>query len=62
MTDSCTVTGVIAGYSTTADGCLRLKIELNELETVQFQERFTGILKGTSVVIARMADESPSGS
>ena len=54
MTDSAAVTGVIAGYRTTADGTLRLTIDLNEFETVQFQERFSGLVKGMTVVVARM--------
>ena len=61
MKDSAAVTGVISGYSTTADGCLRIKIDLNEFETVQFQERFQGIVKGMTVVVARMSDEPSSG-
>jgi len=62
MKDSAAVTGVIAGYSTLADGTIRLKIDFNEFETVQFQERFQGIVKGMTVVVARMAesDELPS--
>jgi hypothetical protein len=56
MTESAAVTGVISGYRTSADGTIRITIDLNELETVQFQERFVGILKGTTVVVARMTD------
>lgn len=50
------ITGVIAKYGTTADGTGRLTIDFNEIETVQFQELFRGIYKGTTVVVARMAD------
>lgn len=62
MKDSAAVTGVISGYSTTADGCLRIKIDLNEFETVQFQERFQGIVKGMTVVLARMSEDASTSS
>jgi len=60
MKDSAAVTGVIAGYSTLADGTIRLKIDFNEFETVEFQQRFQGLLKGMTVVVARIADETES--
>lgn len=53
MTDPIAVQGTISKYRTTADGCLRIEIELNELETAKFHESFA---HGAYVVVARLTD------
>lgn len=60
MTDSAAVTGTLVKYSSTADGCLRITIELNELEAAQFHDRFGGNIVNTVVVVARMTYETSS--
>ena len=54
MTDSVAVTGEVTGYSSTADGGLRIKIELDELQAAKFTE---GFRVHALVVIARMNDQ-----
>ena len=61
MTNSAAVTGTLVRYTSTVDGCLRITIELNELEAAQFHERFEGNIINTAVVVARMR-EAPSTS
>lgn len=59
MNEPIAIEGVISGYRSTADGCLKVTIELNELQTVRFHEGFTPA-KGILVAVARMQEEKPS--
>lgn len=57
MNDSIAIQGVISGYRSTADGCLKVTIELDELQTVKFHEGFTPA-KGILVAVARLQEDS----
>ena len=52
------VQGILSGYRTTADGGLKLTIELDELQAALFHEGFNGI--NITVAVARLEDETPS--
>jgi len=57
MNESIAITGVISGYRTTADGTLKVTVELDELQTAKFHEGFG---HGVFVAVARL-EEQPKG-
>jgi hypothetical protein len=53
------VHGILIKYATTADGGLRLTIELDELQAALFQEGFKGI--NYTVAVARLGEGENEG-
>jgi hypothetical protein len=53
--EAAAVKGVIYRYSSTADGTLRIVIELDELQTFIFHQSQMGL--GVHVAVARLAEQ-----
>jgi hypothetical protein len=56
MNEPIAVTGILSGYRTTADGGLKITIELDELQSAKFHEAFPGI--NLTVAVARLTEEN----
>lgn len=56
MTDPMAIMGILSGYRTTADGGLKITIELDEFQAARFHEIFPGI--NLTVAVARLLEES----
>jgi len=52
MNEPIAITGVLSGYRTTADGGLKITIELDELQAMKFHELFPQI--NLTVAVARL--------
>jgi len=50
------IMGILSGYRTTADGGLKITIELDEFQAARFHEIFPGI--NLTVAVARLLEES----
>lgn len=58
MNEQIAISGILAGYRTTADGGLKITIDLDELQSAKFHEIFPGI--NLTVAVARLTEDAES--
>ncbi|MCU1318113.1 MAG: hypothetical protein JWN63_3435 [Candidatus Acidoferrum typicum] len=58
MNEQIAISGVLSGYRTTADGGLKITIELDELQSAKFHDLFPGI--NLTVAVVRLTEETLS--